>query len=120
MVVLSSSKLTVAVFVASETTTLTTPGTASRLLLTVIGKAEQYIPGAASVTVFSPASAADEVNRLMPRNATPIEKRRDDIECQRAEDEERREHQAYYDDLVQARPGAGPAIRTDRCAGPVD
>src|SRR6516225_9139134 len=71
MVVLSSSKLTVAVFVASETTTLTTPGTASRLLLTVIGQAEQYIPGTASFTVFSPASAADEVNRLMPRNATP-------------------------------------------------
>src|ERR1700674_662 len=54
---LVSSKVTTAVLVLSETATLVTPGTATRLCFTICGQAPQYQFRTASVTVVSPAKA---------------------------------------------------------------
>src|ERR671914_963152 len=55
--VLASSKVTVAVFVSRETSTLVTPSTRARLFFTTGAHEAQYILSTLSVTVFSPAKA---------------------------------------------------------------
>ena len=66
--VLVSSRVTTAVLSLQETTTLATPGAASRLALTVIGQAEQYMFRTARVIVCSPAKAGAEPDGLRAKS----------------------------------------------------
>src|SRR6266404_1652320 len=102
----------VAVLSLKETPTLATPGTASRLPLTMEGQAAQSILFTAKVIVFSPANAADEVtmakvNAAWTRSLV-IEVLRsrveedgcNEIQTKRGEDKNRRENESGFDDPV--------------------
>jgi hypothetical protein len=98
--VLASSKVTTAVLSANETTTLVTPGTASRLDFTVIEHAEQYMFCTARVMVLSAAGAIDETRRLNPNNIVV--------------------RSILAMSVFLQRPSAGFVISTDDLPGPVN
>src|SRR6266849_6684028 len=114
--------MTVAVLLLKDTATLATPGTASRLPLTMEGQAAQYILFTANVIVLSAAIAADEatmakVNAAWARSLfmgtlrSRVEKeRRDEVEGERDDDEDRCEDEACFDDAIRQRARAGLAI----------
>src|SRR5581483_9842815 len=92
--------MTVAVLSLKDTATLATPGTASKLPLTMEGQAAQSMLFTANVTVLSAANAADEAMMPMAKAALVRnllieilrsrveEQRRDEVEAECGHDED--------------------------------
>src|SRR5258706_2836321 len=124
--------MTVAVLSLKETATLATPGTASRLPLTMEGQAAQSILFTANVTVLSAANAADEATMLTAKAAqarylfiqilrSRVEEQGcNEIETKCGDDKNRRENEPSLDDPVRQRTRASLAIGAGARCGSVD
>src|SRR5258708_31295337 len=102
----------VAVLSLKDTATLATPGTASKLPLTMVGQAAQSILFTAKVIVLSAAITADEAAMPMANAAgasslfmrilrSRVEKERcDEVEAERGDDKDSCEHEARFYDAI--------------------
>src|SRR6266566_4441364 len=112
----------VAVLSLKDTATLATPGTASRLPLTMEGHAAQSMLLTAKVIVLSAAIAAGEAMTTAAKAArakslfmgiprSRVEKQRcDEVEAKRGHDEDCCEDKACFDDAIRQRARAGLAV----------
>ena len=128
--VLESSYVTTAVFCCIDTVTVSTPGTAFRLARTVCGQVAQYIFCTANVIVLSAAKTDDGAMRARPVTNTASlfmcilqsrkQVRREVVEAERGDHDDRRGHKHGRDKLVGKRTGTSFAINTGTLGSAID